>query len=93
MTLICQLSFGHMYLLIFLTMKVFTTSWWVVNQFIVVVIFYYALTGYKLIYPTLGGVKPLILHIVGFIVSYLWWGDSFKFILLLLYLLLSYSRA
>ena len=44
-------------------------------------------------YPTFGGVKPLLLHIVTFIVSYPWWGDAFMFILLLLYLLLSYSRA
>ena len=64
MTLVCQLSFGHMYLSYVLTMDVFTTSWWVVNQPIVVIIFLYALTSYKLYYPTLGGIKPLFLHIV-----------------------------
>ena len=71
MTLVCQLSFGHMYLSYVLTMDVFTTSLWVVNQPIVVIICSYAFTGYKLYYPTLGGVEPLFLHIVAFIVSYL----------------------
>ena len=93
MTLVYQLSFGHLYWSYVLTMEVFTISWWVVNQSIVAIIFLYASTGWKLSYPTLGGVKLLILHIVGSIVSYLWWGDSFKFIFLLLYLLLSYSWA
>ena len=40
-------------------MGVFTTSWWVVNQPIVMVMFLIASTGLKLIYPTLGGVEPL----------------------------------
>ena len=76
MTRLCQLSFGHVYLFYVLTMEVFTTSWWVVNQSIVAIILLCASTGYKLIYPTLGGVEPLSLPIVVKIVSYLWWGDA-----------------
>ena len=91
-TLVCHLFFGHVYLLIFLTMEVFTTSWWVVNQSIVAIILLYASTGYKLIYPTLGGVKPLFWHNVALFVSYPWWGDTSMLILLLLLLLLSYSQ-
>ena len=53
-----------MYLYYVLTMGVFTTSWWVVNQPIVVVMFLIASIGLKLLCPTLGGVKPLFLHIV-----------------------------
>ena len=45
-------------------MGVFTISWWVVNQPIVVFILTYAFTGFKLFYPTFGGVKPKPLHIV-----------------------------
>ena len=58
MTIVCQLSFGHVYLFDVLTMEVFTTSWWVVNQSIVAIAFIYASTGFKLNYPTLGGVEP-----------------------------------
>ena len=65
-----------MYLCYVLTMGVFTTSWWVVNQHIVLVIFMYASTGFKLVYPTFGGVKPLFWPIVDYIVSYHWWGDT-----------------
>ena len=43
----------------FLTMEVFTTSWWVVNQSIVAIAFIYASTGFKPYYPTLGGVELL----------------------------------
>ena len=42
MTLLCRLSVEHVYLCYVLTMRVFTTSWWVVNQLIVIVIFLYA---------------------------------------------------
>ena len=42
MTLLCRLSVEHVYLCYVLTMRVFTTSWWVVNQLIVMVIFLYA---------------------------------------------------
>ena len=56
-------SFGHVYLFYVLTMEVFTTSWCVVNQSIVAIILLYASTGYKLNYPTLGGVEPLSLPI------------------------------
>ena len=73
-----------------LTMDVFITFWWVVNQPIVAIIFLYASTGYKLYYPILGGVKPLHLHIIACIVSYPWWGDTFIILLLFLF---SYSRA
>ena len=59
MTLVCRLSVGHMYLRYVLTMEVFTTSWWVVNQSIVAIVFIYASTGFKLNYPTLGRVEPL----------------------------------
>ena len=40
-------------------MGVFTISWWVVNQPIVLAIFMYASTDFRLDYPTLGGVEPL----------------------------------
>ena len=65
-----------LYLCYVLTMGVFTTSWWVVNQPIVVIIFMYASSGFRLIYHTYGGVKPLIWPIVDYIVSYPWWGDT-----------------
>ena len=71
-----SISFGHVYILYVLTMEVFTTSWWVVNQSIVAVIFIYAFAGFRLYYPTFGGVKPLIWPIVDYIVSYHWWGDA-----------------
>ena len=59
MTLVRQLSFGHVYLFYVLTMEVFTTSWWVVNQSIVAIVFIYESTGFKPHYPTLGGVELL----------------------------------
>ena len=82
-----------MYLSYVLTMDVFTISWWIGNQPIVAIIFPCALLCFQTCYPTFGGVKPLLLHIVAYMVAYPWWGDAFMFILLLLYLLLSYSRA
>ena len=60
MTPLCRLSVGHLYYSYVLTIEVFITSWWVVNQSIVTIILFYASTGFKLDYPTLGGVKPLI---------------------------------
>ena len=74
-------------------MRMFTTSWWVVNQPIVVVIFTYTLSCFRLVILPLLEIKPLSLHIVALFVSYLWWGDTLWFMLILLYLLLSYSRA
>ena len=58
-TIVCQFPLDTCIYVMFLTMEVFTTSWWVVNQSIVAIIFLFASTCYKLIYPTLGGVKPL----------------------------------
>ena len=51
--------FGHVYLFYVLTMEVFTTSWWVVNQSIVAIVFIYASTGFRSHYPTFGGVELL----------------------------------
>ena len=76
MTLLCRLSVEHCIYVMFLTMGVFTTSWWVVNQPIVMVIF------------------PYVFYILLLkLVSYLWWGDTLRFMLILSLLLLSYSRA
>ena len=50
-------SFGHVYLFYVLTMEVFTTSWWVVNQSIVAIVFIYAFTGYKLVILPLVGLN------------------------------------
>ena len=47
-------------------MGVFTTSWWVVNQPIVVVIFIYAFSCFRLVILPLLGLKPLSLHIVAY---------------------------
>ena len=44
MTLLCRLPVEHVSLCYVLTMGVFTTSWWVVNQPIVMSIFDYAFT-------------------------------------------------
>ena len=66
MTRLCQLSFEHVYLSYVLTMVVFTTSWWVVNQPIVVDIFIYAFSCFRLVILPLLGLKPLSLHIVAY---------------------------
>ena len=47
---LCRLSVEHVYLFYVLTMGVFTTSWWVVNQPIVMVIFPYAFYILMLVY-------------------------------------------
>ena len=44
MALVCRTSFEHRIYVYVLTMGVFTTSWWVVNQPIVMSIFDYAFT-------------------------------------------------
>ena len=58
-------------------MGVFTTSWWVVNQPIVVDIFTYVFSCFRLFILLLLELKPLSLHIDAYLVSYHWWGETY----------------
>ena len=88
MALVCRIFLWTLYLCYVLTMGVFTTSWWVVNQPIVVAMFLIASTGFKtfLSYPWWGGTSNFS-YCRSFL-SYLWWGETFAYVILLLLLLL-----